>query len=142
MKDLYSNVKTASLLDPVAVSTTQTITDIDLQGFNSAKLIIAAGVDSGSGLSDSNKIVFTLKDSDDGTTYAVVDGDDMLGVTPDDSGTILSIDSTDGDATTYEFGYVGGKRYLELVGTVTGTINMPMYIAIEKGHPENGPANI
>jgi len=136
MKDLHNNGDYVSLLDPVAVSTTQTITDIDLAGFNSAELIIAAGVDAGSGLSSSHKIVFVLSDSDDGTTYTAVEDDDMLGVSDISSGTILTIDGTDEDATTYHFGYVGGQRYLHLVGTVTGTISMPMYIGLHKGHPE------
>jgi len=139
MKDNYNNTKTVALLDPIAVSTTQTITDIDLADFRSAKLNIHAGLDEGSGLSSSHKIVFTLKDSDDGTTYAAVDEEDMLGVTPDDSGTILTIDAADEDNTIYSFGYVGGKQYLELVGTVTGTISMPMAITLEKGHPLDAP---
>jgi len=136
MKDLHNNGDYVSLLDPVAVSTTQTITDIDLASFNSAELIIAAGVDAGSGLSASHKIVFVLSDSDDGTTYTAVEDADMLGVSDISSGTILTIDGTDEDATTYHFGYVGGQRYLQLVGTVTGTISMPMYIGLHKGHPE------
>ena len=70
MKDLYNNIAAVSLLDPIAVSTTQTITDIDLAGFNSCVLLISCGLDAS--MSASHKIVFTLKDSDDGTTYAVV----------------------------------------------------------------------
>jgi hypothetical protein len=139
MKDLYNNTKTVSLLDPIAVSTTQTITDVDLAGFNSAKLNIHAGLDAGTGLSASHKIVFVLSDSDDGTTYAAVEDADMLGVEDITSGTILTIDSEDEDNTVYSFGYVGGKRYLQLVGTVTGTISMPMAITLEKGHPLDSP---
>ena len=139
MKDLHNNSDVVSLLDPIVVSTTQTITDIDLAGFNSAELVIMAGLDAGAGLSSSHKIVFTLQDSDDGTTYANVSDADMIGVSDISSGTILTIDGTDEDNTLYHFGYVGGCRYLQLVGTVTGTVSMPMSISLVKGHPLDAP---
>jgi hypothetical protein len=112
MKDLHNNIEVTSLLHAIAVATTQTITDIDLSGCNSAELVIDAGADGGGvGLSSSNKIVFTLKHSDDGTTYAAVEDKDMLGVSDITSGTILTIDGTDEDDTVYHFGYIGGKRF-------------------------------
>jgi len=141
MKDLHNNIEIPStaVLAPVTVSTTQTLTDIDLAGANSCEIEIAVGADAGTGLSSSHKIVFVLSDSDDGTTYTAVEDADMLGVEDISSGTILTIDATDEDNTTYRFGYVGGKRYLQLVGTVTGTISMPMYIDVSKGHLLDAP---
>jgi hypothetical protein len=140
MKDLHNNIEVTSLLHAIAVATTQTITDIDLAGCNSAELVIDAGADGGGvGLDTSNKIVFTLKHSDDGTTYAAVEDKDMLGVSDITSGTILTIDGTDEDDTVYHFGYIGGKRYLELAGTVTGTISIPFSISLVKGHLQDSP---
>ena len=138
MKDLHNNIDIVSVLDPVVVDETATYTDIDLAGFNSAELFIWLGTDAGSGLSDSNKLTFTLYDSNDGETYAVVEAADMLGVTPS-SGVILTVDSTDEDNTLYHFGYVGGKRYLQLVVTETGTVSCPMAIGVVKGHPLDAP---
>lgn len=138
MKDLHNNIDIVSVLDPVVVDKTATYTDIDLAGFNSAELFIWLGTDAGSGLSDSNKLTFTLYDSNDGTNYAVVEAADMLGVTPS-SGVILTVDSTDEDNTLYHFGYVGGKRYLQLVVTETGTVSCPMAIGVVKGHPLDAP---
>ena len=63
----------------------------------------------------------------------------MLGVSDITSGTILTIDGTDEDSTVYHFGYVGGKRYLELVGTVSGTISIPFSISLVKGHLQDSP---
>lgn len=140
MKDLHNNIEVTSLLHAIAVATTQTITDIDLSGCNSAELVIDAGADGGGAvLSSSNKIVFTLKHGDDGTTYTSVEDKDMLGVSDITSGTILTIDGTDEDSTVYHFGYVGGKRYLELVGTVSGTISIPFSISLVKGHLQDSP---
>jgi hypothetical protein len=80
-----------------------------------------------------------LSDSDDGTTYTAVEDADMLGVSSISSGTILTIDGTDEDNLVYHFGYVGGQRYLQIVGTVTGTISMPIGILLVKGHPQDSP---
>lgn len=138
MKDLHNNISAVSVLDPVVVSATATHTDIDLAGFNSAELLIWLGLDAGSGLSSSNKLVFTLYDSNDASTYAVVETADMLGVTVA-SGVILTVDAVGEDNTLYSFGYVGGKRYLQLVVTETGTVSCPMAIGVVKGHPLDAP---
>jgi hypothetical protein len=138
MKDLYNNIEVVSLLDPIAVATTQTITDIDLAGFNSCVLLIHCGLDAS--MSASHKIVFVLSDSDDGVTYAAVEDADMLGVEDITDGTILSIDNVNTeDNSLSKFGYVGGKRYLQLVGTVTGTTDPPISIIVIKGHPLDVP---
>jgi len=138
MKDLYNNIEVVSVLDPIAVVATATYSDIDLAGFNSALLVLNCGLDAGNGLGATNKIVFTLYDSADGTTYALVETDDMLNLTVTD-GVVLTIDAVGEDNSIYKLGYVGGKRYLELVMTVTGTVSMPLSIECIKGHPENAP---
>jgi hypothetical protein len=140
MRDLQNNIKVVKVLAPVVVSATGYQSGIDIQGANSAVLLINTGLDAGSGLSESNKLVFTLEHSADGSAYSAVTTDDMLGVTVSSGGTILSIDSTDKDETLYAFGYVGGKRYLKITYTETGTVSMPMSITLIKGHLENSPA--
>jgi len=139
MKDLYNNIEVVSVLDPIAVTATATYSDIDLAGFNSALLVLNCGLEAGGdGLGATNKIVFTLYDSADGDTYAPVETDDMLNLTVT-NGVVLTIDAVGEDNSIYKLGYVGGKRYLELVMTVTGTVSMPLSIECIKGHPENAP---
>ena len=140
MKDLHNNIEVVALLSPVAVTATGSITDIDLAGWNSAELIIDIGADSGTGLSATDYWTFTLKDSPDGTTYTAVETADMLGVTVT-SGVILTVDATDEDNTVYHFGYVGGKRYLELTytETTTGSNNTLMAVTLVKGHAQDSP---
>lgn len=138
MKDLYNKLEVVSVLNSIAVTTTATYTDIDLQGFNSAILVLNCGLDAGTGLGASHKFVFTLYDSADGTTYAVVETADMLDLTVA-SGVVLTIDAVGEDNSIYKLGYVGGKRYLQLVMTVTGTVSMPLSIECIKGNPENAP---
>ena len=137
MKDLHNNIEVTALLDPIAVSTTQTITGIDLKGYNSCEVVFHVGVD-GSGLDGSNKIVWVMSDSPNGTDWTAVETADMLGVTVT-SGIILTLDATDEDNAVYHFGYVGGQRYIQLVGTVTGTISLPTGITIIKGHMLDAP---
>ena len=136
MKDLYNNIEVVSVLDPIGITATATYTDIDLQGFNSACLLIHVGIDAS--MTESHKIVYTLKHGDDGTTYANVETKDMLDLTVT-SGVVLTIDGADDDNAIYKLGYVGGKRYLELVGTVTGTVDPPIGIILIKGNPELAP---
>jgi hypothetical protein len=138
MKDLYNNIEATSILHAIAVEATAVHTDIDLANFNSCVILIDTGVDAGTGLSASHKLVFTMDHSDDGTTYTAVTTADMLDLTVT-SGVVLTIDSTDEDNTLYKLGYVGGKRYLQLTYTETGTVSMPMSIIVVKGHPLDAP---
>jgi len=135
MKDLHNNIKIVSSLDPIAAPATATYT-IDLVNWNSAEIVIALGVDAG--LSGSNYLVFTLQDSADNSTYANVETADMLGVTVT-SAIILTINSTTLDNLVYNFGYVGGQRYLQLTCTKTGTVTMPMAILVVKSHALDTP---
>lgn len=143
MKDLHSNIKPVSILNAVVVSATGNSGDIDLAGFNSAEFLVDVGVDAGTGLGASHNLVFTLTHADDNGsgaagTYANVGTADVLGVTPA-SGVVLTVDSTDEDATLYRFGYVGGKRFVKLTWTETGTVSCPISIVLVKGHPLDSP---
>jgi len=139
MKDLYNKVEVTSILDPIAVTASATYTDIDLKGFNSACIVMNCGED-GETLGAFHKFVGVLYDSADGVTYAVVETADMLDLTVA-SGVIFTIDAVGEDNSIYKFGYVGGKRYLQLISTVTGTVSMPTSIELIKSDPENAPVD-
>jgi len=138
MKDLYNNINVESVLDEIAVTATATHTDIDLEGANSACLLVGTGLDAGSGLSGSHKFVFTLYDSPNGDDYTLVETADMISLTVA-SGVVITIDAVGEDNTLYKLGYIGGKRYLQLVYTVTGTVSMPMSVKLIKGHLRDVP---
>jgi len=145
MKDLHSNIKPVAIIHPVVVSATGNSGDIDLSGFNSCEIIVDAGIDAGTGLGASHNLVFTLTHADDNGSgaagsYANVAAADVLGVTPS-SGVVLTIDSTDEDNTLYRIGYIGGKRFIKLTWTETGTVSMPMSVSVIKGHPLDGPTS-
>ena len=138
MKDLYNNIEVTSVLDPIVVAADADHDGIDLKGYNSALLVVNCGLDAGTGLSSSHKLVFTLYDSPDDTTYTLVETADMLDLTVV-SGVVITIDAVGEDNSIYKLGYVGGKRYLKLAYTETGAVSMPMSIELVKGHPENAP---
>jgi len=140
MKDLYNNLEVVSVLDPVVVSATAPHTDIDLAGFNSACLVVNCGLAAGTTLGSNHKFVFVLSDSADGTTYAVVETADMLDLTVA-SGVVITIDAVGEDNSIYKLGYVGGKRYLQLVYTKTGSPTIPLSIECIKGHPLDSPVD-
>ncbi len=137
MKDLHNRIEIVSILDPITVSATATYDDIDLAGWESAELLFHIGVDAA--LTAAAYWTVHLYDSADGTTYAVVETADMLGVTVT-AGLILTIDSTAEDNAVYHYGYVGGQRYLRIIVTEAGTaLTTPMSIALIKGNPQDAP---
>lgn len=139
MKDLHNKIEIESILHPIGITATATYTDIDLAGANSAELVIDIGLDAA--LTPSASWTFVLKDSPDGTTYTAVEDADMLGVTGIAAGLIMTIDDTAEDNTLYNFGYVGGKRYLELIVTEAGTaLTGAMCIMVIKGNLQDSPA--
>ena len=138
MKDLHNHIDITSILHPIGITTTATYTDIDLADANSAELVIDIGLDGALGAGAYWE--FHLYDSADGVTYAVVETADMLGVTVV-AGLILTVNDTDEDNTIYNYGYVGGKRYLELTVTEAGTdLTGPICIMIIKGNLLDSPA--
>ena len=138
MKDLHNHIDITSILHPIGITATATYTDIDLADANSAELVIDIGLDGALGAGAYWE--FHLYDSADGVTYAVVETADMLGVTVT-AGLILTVNSTDEDNTIYNYGYVGGKRYLELIVTEAGTdLTGVMGIMIIKSDLLDSPA--
>ncbi len=137
MKDLHNNIEVVSILPPIGIAADQTFTDIDLAGWNSAEIVIHIGLDAA--LAVGAYWDFVLYDSDDGITYAVVTTEDVLGAGTITSGIILTVDSTDEDNAVYHFGYVGGKRYLQLIIDETGALTGPISIELIKSHAQDSP---
>jgi hypothetical protein len=145
MKDLYSKITAVAAIAPVNVldATVPTTLEIDLQGYNSAVVIISHGAKAAG---DTGTIDFTMTHADDDGTgaagaYANVAAADVQGVTPS-SGVILNLAAAAVAAAILKVGYVGGKRFLKIATTEsaansTGTI---CDIIVIKGDPEVAPA--
>lgn len=145
MKDLVSVISPAIALAPATYSATASGTIVDRKGFESVTLDLMVGV-GGITFDDDDSITFSLQDSDDGSTFANVETDDLIGDDAPDSvsdGVILTLNSAHTAATVANIGYIGGKRYLQLVATFSGTHDTGTPIAAEMvlGNPEQFPVD-
>lgn len=120
MKDLHSSLNIATAIGAVVLAADNTPAAIDLQGYDSAEIVLAIGI-GGITFSGSNKIEFKLTHSDDDSTYVDVATADMLGVTVASGGIIKSLIAAHAAAASYRYGYKGNKRYLKLLADFSGT---------------------
>lgn len=120
MKDIHSAMAAVVAIGTAVLDADNTPTTIDLQGFNAAEVLLQVGV-GGITFSGTNKIEFKLTHSDDDSTYTAVDQDDVLGVTVGEGGIIKALEAAHAAAAVYRAGYIGGKRYLQLVADFSGT---------------------
>src|SRR5690606_19649101 len=106
MKDGISGLGLIASLIPAVVTATTKGSNADLQGFNSATLIINTGAIAGDGL-----FVIAIQESDTTTDGDFVDvaASDLLGTLP------AALEAN----TAYKQGYKGTKRYIRAVITKT-----------------------
>jgi hypothetical protein len=140
MDDLYSGLTAAIAIGAATLAADNTPAAIDLQGYNSAVIVIEVGI-GGITFSSSNKVEFVLTHSDDDSTYTTVTDADMLGVTGITGGIIKSLVAAHAAATVSRFGYKGGKRYLKLLADFSGThgTGTPISALVIKGDGYNAP---
>lgn len=131
MRDLHSNIKVVSLIDPIVGNNDteggSSAAGLDTLGFGSAELIAQIGT-SGDTLSGSVKIDIILEDSTDDSTYTAVTDSNLVlfgsnsnTSAPDSSGIIATVDGTADDNLHYRVGYLGTSRYVRLRLDFTGT---------------------
>lgn len=145
MRDIASKVSPASAIDPAVYAATPGSPNIvDLQGFDSAVLQLAIGI-GGITFTGTNRIDFVLNESDDGVTFtpvavSAINGRDAPATVT--SGIVKSLITAHAAADITEIGYIGGKRYVQMVPTFGGThgTGTPLQCTVVKGHPRNAPA--
>ncbi len=123
MRDLHNNITIAKALETIVVNNDSEGTGevIDLQGYESAEMIVAVGesLDTLSG-----SVYFELKlqhgDLANGTDMAAVAVGDVLGDWAT-GGIFETIDAPAEDGAVFSVGYIGAKRYIRLFVDVTGT---------------------
>lgn len=126
MKDAISNIGVVSTLVPAVVAATTKGTAVDLQGFNSATLIINTGAIDTAGLYG-----IKLQESDTTTDgdFTDVAAGNLLGTLP--AGLAAS--------SVYKQGYKGTKRYLRAVITKQSGTSIAAGAVIMRGHPADAP---
>lgn len=126
MKDLHSRISPVVSLIPAAIAATANGSAIDLQGFNSAEVLISTGA-----ITSAGDFTVKLQHSDTTTSGDFTDtaASDRLGSFPES----LAAD------TVYRVGYKGGKRYVRHVITKNGGTSIIAGILVLKGHPSDAP---
>ncbi|MFD7093392.1 hypothetical protein [Streptomyces xanthophaeus] len=114
MRDIYNGVLVKASLKPALRTATANGTAVDrvdganLSMYQDAMVVINSGT-----VTDGTHTI-TIEDSDDNSTYATVAAAYLEGDTPP---ALI----TTNDETVYETRYTGGKRYLRVVTTVSGS---------------------
>jgi hypothetical protein len=126
MKDGISGLGLVASLVPAVVTATTKGSHADLQGFNSATLIINAGAIAGDGL-----YAITMQESDTTTDgdFTEVAAGDLLGILP------AALEAS----TVYKQDYVGNKRYIRAVITKTSGTSIAAGAIFALGHPHDAP---
>ena len=125
MKDLSNNISPAVSLAAAVRSAAANGTGVDLQGYESATVLVDVGAE-GDTLSSSVHFEVSLEESDDNSTFTDVAQASIIDGTIASGGIFLKLDGTTGgdpDATggIFRVGYVGNKRYIRVVLAKTGT---------------------
>ncbi len=140
MKDLHSSLNVVAAIGAAALSADATSAAIDLQGYNSAEIVISVGV-GGITFTTNNKVEFVVTHSDDDATYDPVADGDILGATVGAGGIVKALVAAHAAAASYRVGYKGGRRYLKVMADFSGTHATPTPIAVNvlRGHGSDNP---
>jgi hypothetical protein len=128
MKDLYHNILPAQSLAPQATTATRNGTGVDLQSYESASVQLSVGA-----WTDGSHTP-KLQESSDNSAWSDVAASDQLG-------SFTAITGAGQASAEQIVGYVGSKRYIRAVVTVTGaTTGAVIGASVIKGHPRFAPA--
>lgn len=122
MRDIYNSVLVKASLKPVARTATANGTAVDRVDGSNASMFQDALVVINSGTVTDGTHTITIEDSDDNSTWATVTSSGYEGDAPP------ALTSAN-DEAVYETRYVGGKRYLRVVTTVSGATTGGLYAA-------------
>lgn len=124
-RDMKSNIGISQTVAPGAKTSDVTGSGVDLQGFDSAMVVINPGT-----ITDGTHTP-KVQESDDDSTYSDVAAADL-------EGSLAAIASN----TVQRVGYKGAKRYVRLFVTVAGTTTGGVYgSVVAKGHAHVAPVS-
>lgn len=126
MRDLSHNLGVVQALIPQVLAATDTSAAIDLNGFNSAMVVINTGA-----IVSSGNFTAKLQESDTTTSgdFTDVAAADLIGTLP----SVLLASSVAKQS------YIGNKRYLRLVTTKNSGTSIAAGAVIIKGHAASKP---
>ncbi|MEQ8823835.1 MAG: hypothetical protein RIC14_05630 [Filomicrobium sp.] len=145
--DSVSTCKSVVSILPAVLAADNTEITVDTLNWRSAMVEMIVGI-GGITFDATNKVEFKLTHSDDDTTYTAVEADDVIlpfGETLGTGGIIRSLvaEKAAADTAAVQVGYVGKKRYLQLLADFSGThgAGTPIAANIVLGHPLHAPGD-
>lgn len=126
---MYNNQTAIALTSPKAVTATEDPANgVDLQGFEGALILVDAG------LWTDGTHTFSIEDSDDDSVFTAVAATLLQGTAP----VILGLTN---DNKIHQIGYLGTKRYVKILNTVTAgpSTGLVYGTAVIKGFPRRAP---
>lgn len=140
MRDIISSIGLVSVIAPAVLTADSTPAVLDLDGFDSAALLIHVGA-GGITFTGTNKVEFKLTHSEDDVTYEAVAADDVQGASVSAGGIVHALVSAHPDPTITKVGYVGNRRYLKLLADFSGTqgTGTPISVTLIKGNARHAP---
>lgn len=139
MRDISNRTVAVATQVPAVVTADADGTTVDLQGFNSAMVVVNTGIE-GDTLSGSVKFDFILEHSDNDSDWsAVTSSTDVTEGSVDSSGIFLTLDANAETPQISQIGYIGGKQYIRCKIDTTGTHSngTPMGVTVIKGNPSD-----
>lgn len=121
MRDHVSNIAVISAVAAAVLTASSTSAAIDLQGFDSASVLINTGA-----IVSAGNFTPKLQESDTTTSgdFTDVASSDLLGAFPE----ALAA------STAYKVGYRGNKRYIRVVLTLNSGTSIAASVQVLKGH--------
>lgn len=125
MKDIYSDLGVEAAVVPATLTATNTSAAIDLQGYNSAMVIINTGAIAAAG----NFTPKLIECATSGGTYTDVAAADL-------NGSFIAVLAA---SSVYKVGYRGNKRYIKTVLTLNSGTSIVAGAVVVKGDAANQP---
>lgn len=132
MRDLHHSNEYKISIESQAITATTEGTIVDTAGYDGVEMIVNAGDFAFDG-SNNVAVKIQVGDESNGSDMADVSNADLL------LGNNIVIDNAADKQSVFKQGYIGTKRYVRAVFTITGTVNAPMS-AIFQLRPIHMPA--
>lgn len=127
VRDLVSNVDVVQSLAPAARNATATGNSVDLRGYDSAMIMVSFGT-----WTDGTHTP-SVQHSVDNVTFATVAASDL-------SGTLSAVSGGAGSNSVQRVGYIGERRYVRVVMTVSGaTTGVVDAASVVRGRSASAP---
>lgn len=128
MRSLEPNIGAVQMVAPVVLTGNNTASAVELQGFESACLVVNTGAIVGAG-----DFSIKLQESDDtaGGTFTDVTAEHQTGDVP----------ATLEAASVYRLGYIGVRRYVRTVVTKSSGTSIALGAVLIKGHAHEVPVS-